>query len=192
MAKVRNNTSQSEFWLFMAFLVTIERKMTVTNNRMFGRLDEIGSFNLNKFNPLSLQICVFWKFMHCMSGFVWITTELDDTTLYHYEKIECIRPNCKYKNRDETDKDGCEEDLHVSHAIVKRSFWPLIPEGSTLDVTGSMVQFKMVQAIYIHMCTSQLYHFYFGEKNATHHSLPHAPSKIWEKLFSVARCFRSV
>ena len=78
-----------------------------------------------------------------MSGFVWITTELDDTTLYHYEKIECIRPNCKYKNRDETDKDGCEEDLHVSHAIVKRSFWPLIPEGSTRDVTGSMAQFKM-------------------------------------------------
>ena len=148
-AWTRYSTRKKLFLLFkahfdhIAFLVTIERKMTATNNRMFGRLDEIGSFNLNKFNPLSLQICVFWKFMHCMSGFVWITTELDDTTLYHYEKIECIRPNCKYKNRDETDKDGCEEDLHVSHAIVKRSFWPLIPEGSTRDVTGSMAQFKM-------------------------------------------------
>ena len=60
------------------------------------------------------------------------------------KKIECIRPNCKYKNRDETDKDGCEEDLH---AIVKRSFWPLIPEGSTRDVTGSMAQFKMANVL---------------------------------------------
>ena len=63
----RYSTKKKLFLLFkahfdhIAFLVTIERKMTATNNRMFGRLDEIGSFNLNKFNPLSLQTCVFWN-----------------------------------------------------------------------------------------------------------------------------------
>ena len=71
------------------------RKMTATNNRMFERLDEIGYFHLNKFHKLSLQICVIWKYLHCMPSFVWISTKLDDTTLYHYEKTEYIEANCK-------------------------------------------------------------------------------------------------
>ena len=33
----------------VAFLVTVESKMTAINNRMFGRHDEIGSFHLNQF-----------------------------------------------------------------------------------------------------------------------------------------------
>ena len=75
--------------------------MTATNNRMFERLDEIGYFHLNKFHKLSLQICLIWKYLHSMPNFVWISTKLDDITLYHYEKIEYIETNCKWKNHDD-------------------------------------------------------------------------------------------
>lgn len=53
----------------VAFLAASKREMTASNNTSFGQLEEVGSFHRNKFNPLSLQICTFWKFMHCMSGF---------------------------------------------------------------------------------------------------------------------------
>ena len=69
--------------------------MTATNNRMFERLDEIGYFHLNKFHKLSLQISVISKYLHCMPSFVSISTKLDDTKLYHYEKIECTEANRK-------------------------------------------------------------------------------------------------
>ena len=69
--------------------------MTATNNRMFERLDEIGYFHLNKFHKLSLQISVILKYLHYMPSFVLISTELDDTKLYHYEKIEYTEANRK-------------------------------------------------------------------------------------------------
>ena len=69
--------------------------MTATNNRTFERLDEIGYFHLNKFHKLSLQISVILKYLHYMPSFVLISAELDDTKLYHYEKIEYTEANRK-------------------------------------------------------------------------------------------------
>lgn len=63
----------------VAFLAASKREMTASNNTSFGQLEEVGSFHRNKFNPLSLQICTFWKFMNCMSGFFLSTTELQTT-----------------------------------------------------------------------------------------------------------------
>ena len=50
----------------VTFLVTVRRKMTTTNNRMYRQRFEIRCFHLDKFYPLSSQICIFWKFVHGM------------------------------------------------------------------------------------------------------------------------------
>ena len=122
---------------YRAFLITIGRKMTATNNRMFERLDEMGSFCLNKFNPLLLQICFIWKSLQCMPSFVWIST---NRTTQH-KKLNIFKQTVSKNIVTRPANNGCEEHLHVLYAIVKQNFG-----CSTRNVTEKMAPFKMANA----------------------------------------------
>ena len=111
--------------------------MTATNNRMFERLDEIGSFFLNKFNPLLLQICFIWKSLQCMPSFVWIST---NRTTQH-KKLNIFKQTVSKNIVTRPSNNGCGEHLHVLYAIVKRNFG-----CSTRNVTEKMAPFKMANA----------------------------------------------
>ena len=120
---------------------TIGRKMTATNNRMFERLDEIGSFCLNKFNPLLLQICFIWKSLLCMSSFVWISTNRTTQRFTIMKKSNIFKQTVSKNIVTRPANNGCGEHLHVLYAIVKRNFG-----CSTRNVTEKLAPFKMANA----------------------------------------------
>ena len=120
---------------------TIGRKMTATNNRMFERLDEIGSFCLNKFNPLLLQICFIWKSLQCMSSFVWISTNRTTQRFTIMKKSNIFKQTVSKNIVTRPANNGCGEHLHVLYAIVKRNFG-----CSTRNVTEKLAPFKMANA----------------------------------------------
>ena len=95
--------------------------MTATNNRIFERLDEIGYFHLNKFNPLSLQICVIWKSLHSMRSLVESVRNQTTQRFTIMEKLNILKQTVSKKIITRMANNGCGEDFYVSHAVINRT-----------------------------------------------------------------------